>query len=114
MWQDLRYTWRTLRRSPVVTVIAVLTLVFGIGLNTSMFAFMNALMFRPLPFQEPAKLVSPPKVFLVARPGSVQNRTVVLTMPKAADPREGCDAEPDCSGRDARACALRDDARRQG
>jgi putative ABC transport system permease protein len=57
LWQDLRYTWRTLRRSPVVTVIAVLTLMFGIGLNTSMFAFMNALIFRPLPFQEPANLV---------------------------------------------------------
>lgn len=57
LWQDLRYTFRTLRRSAVVTVIAVLTLVFGIGLNTSMFAFMNALLFRPLPFQEPANLV---------------------------------------------------------
>ena len=57
LWQDLRYTWRTLRRNPLVTVIAVLTLMFGIGLNTSMFAFMNALLFRPLPFQEPANLV---------------------------------------------------------
>ena len=57
LWQDLRYTWRTLRRNPLVTAVAVLTLMFGIGLNTSMFAFMNALMFRPLPFQEPANLV---------------------------------------------------------
>ncbi|MEO5819119.1 MAG: ABC transporter permease [Vicinamibacteraceae bacterium] len=57
LWQDLRYAWRTLRRDPLFTVIAVLTLTFGIGLNTSMFGFMNALIFRPLPFAEPAQLM---------------------------------------------------------
>ena len=57
VWQDLRYSWRMLRRDPLVTVIAVCTLTLGIGLNTSMFGFMNALLFRPLPFAEPASLV---------------------------------------------------------
>jgi putative ABC transport system permease protein len=56
-WQDLRYSWRTLRRDPFVAVIAVLTLSFGIGLNTSMFGFMNALLFRPLPFPDSAGLM---------------------------------------------------------
>jgi putative ABC transport system permease protein len=57
LWHDLRYAGRTLRRDPLFTVIAALTLTFGIGLNTAMFGFMNALMFRPLPFAEPAQLV---------------------------------------------------------
>jgi putative ABC transport system permease protein len=57
VWQDLRYAWRTLRRDPLFTVIAVLTLTLGIGLNTSMFGFMNALIFRPLPFAESAQLM---------------------------------------------------------
>ncbi len=57
LWHDLRYAGRTLRRDPLFTTIAALTLTLGIGLNTAMFGFMNALMFRPLPFAEPAQLV---------------------------------------------------------
>jgi putative ABC transport system permease protein len=57
LWQDLGYAWRTLRRDPFFTAIAVVTLTLGIGLNTAMFGFMNALIFRPLPFAEPAQLV---------------------------------------------------------
>jgi putative ABC transport system permease protein len=57
LWHDLRYAWRTLRRDPLFTGIAVLTLTLGIGLNTSMFGFMSALVLRPLPFAEPAQLV---------------------------------------------------------
>jgi predicted permease len=57
VWQDLRHAWRTLGRDPLVTAIAVLTLTFGIGLNTSMFGLTNALLLRPLPFPEPASLV---------------------------------------------------------
>jgi putative ABC transport system permease protein len=57
LWQDLRYTLRTLGRQPTFAVVAVLTLALGIGLNTAMFSFMNTLLLRPLPFPDSASLV---------------------------------------------------------
>ena len=69
IWQDLRYAWRTLRRDPLFTVIAVVTLTLGIGLNTSMFGFMNALIFRPLPFAESAQLMRLFRTTAEQRPG---------------------------------------------
>jgi putative ABC transport system permease protein len=57
LWQDLRYACRTLGRQPVFTLVALLTLSFGIGLNTAMFSFVNALLLRPLPFPDAPQLV---------------------------------------------------------
>jgi len=57
LWQDLRYAFRTLGRQPVFTLVALLTLSFGIGLNTAMFSFVNALLLRPLPFPDAPQLV---------------------------------------------------------
>ena len=58
--QDVRYGIRTLLRQPGFAATAFLTLALGIGATTAIFSVVNAVVLRPMPFDEPERVVSLP------------------------------------------------------
>ncbi len=55
--RDLRFSVRTLRRTPGFTVIAVLVMALGIGANVALFTVVRGVLLKPLPFQDPDRLM---------------------------------------------------------
>ena len=58
LWQDLRFGARMLMKQPGFTLIAVLTLALGIGVNTTLFTVYDAFVLKPLPLKDPDSIVS--------------------------------------------------------
>src|SRR4051812_16120450 len=57
LWKDITFAWRTLAKSPVFTLIAVLSIAFGIGANTAIFTLVDQIILRSLPVKNPEQLV---------------------------------------------------------
>ena len=86
---DLRQAFRTLRKQPGFTAVAVLTLAFGIGVNVSLFGLLSAFFLQPLNVKDPGRLV-----FLMQR-GDLINMPYGHSYPDFLDYRSGTTAFSD-------------------
>jgi len=57
-WRDLKYAMRTLTRTPGFTATAILVMALGIGANVALFTVVWSLLLKPLPFQDPDRLIA--------------------------------------------------------
>src|SRR5215468_7545669 len=57
LFSEARFSFRTLRRNPAFSAAAIVVLALGIGANTAIFSVVNAVLLRPLPFDDPSRIL---------------------------------------------------------
>lgn len=57
VWQDVRFTLKSLIRKPAFAIVAILTFALGVGANTAIFSVVNTVLIQPLPYKNPSELV---------------------------------------------------------
>jgi predicted permease len=90
VWQDLRYAFRMLAKSPMLTAIVILTLALGIGANTAIFGIVNGIVLRPLPVKSPEQIM-----VLAAQAKGDTLGIFTLSYPQLVDLRKQADAFSD-------------------
>jgi len=88
MWQDLAYSFRTLRRSPMFSGVAVLSLALGIGANTAIFSLLDQVVLRSLPVRDPERLVVLHREFQPNGSSSSDDSESVFSVPMYRDLRD--------------------------
>jgi ABC-type lipoprotein release transport system permease subunit len=77
IWQDIRYGFRVLLKSPGFTLIAILALALGIGARSTVFSWMNATLLTPIPgMRHPSDVVA----ITIARAGLISYPEAVLAV----------------------------------
>jgi predicted permease len=90
VWKDLKYAIRMLTKKPGFTAVAVLSLAFGIGANTTIFTLIKTVFLQSVPVQDPARVVA---LFGTSdRDKGAQNQFGGISIPNLLDYRSNVDA----------------------
>src|SRR5262245_62878415 len=99
--QDLRFALRTLRKQPVFTIAALVTLTLGVGANAAIFSLLYQVLLRPLPFPDEHRLV-----WVWNRYGKAGEERTAVSIPDYLDRRVQAGAIEDATLFTPRAVAL--------